>query len=50
MIKNLAWNTFKKTGSIDSYLEFNKLRNIEENMKVTVDETSKSKWDNYSRK
>ena len=50
MIKNIAWNTFKQTGNIYSYLEFNKLRNIEENMKVTVDETNKSKWDNYSRK
>lgn len=50
MIKNIAWNTFKNTGDINSYLEFNELRNIEENMKVTADETSKSKWDNYCRK
>ena len=50
MIKNIAWNMFKQTGNINSYLEFNELRNIEENMKVTVDETNKSKWNNYSRK
>lgn len=50
MIKNIAWNTFKKTGNINSYLEFKELKNIEENMKVAADETSKSKWDNYSRK
>ena len=50
MIKNIAWNTFKKTGNIHSYLEFNELRNIEENMKVTIDETIESKWDNYCRK
>ena len=50
MIKNIAWNTFKKTGNINSYLEFNELRNIEENLKVTVDETNKNKWDNYCRK
>ena len=50
MMKNIAWNTFKKTGNINSYLEFNELRNMEENMKVAVDETSKSKWDNYCRK
>lgn len=50
MIKNIAWNMFKQTGNINSYLEFNELRNIEENLKVSVDETSKSKWDNYCRK
>ena len=50
MIKNIAWNMFKQTGNINSYLEFNELRNIEENLKVRVDETSKSKWDNYCRK
>jgi len=50
MIKNIAWNMFKKTGNIDSYLEFNELRNIEENIKVNVDETSKGKWDNYCGK
>ena len=43
-------NMFKKTGNINSYLEFNELRNIEENMKVNIDETNKSKWDNYCRK
>lgn len=50
MIKNLAWNTFKQTGNINSYLEFKEVKNIEENMKVTLDETSKSKWDNNIRK
>ena len=45
MIKNLAWNTFKQTGNINSYLEFIEVKNIEENMKVTY-ETNKSKWDN----
>lgn len=50
MIKNIAWNMFKQTGNINSYLEFNELRNIEENLKVSVDETSKSKWDNNCRK
>ena len=50
MIKNIAWNTFKQTGDINSYLEFREVKNIEENMKLSVDETNKSKWDNYSRK
>lgn len=50
MIKNLAWNTFKQTGNINSYLEFKEVKNIEENMKVTLNETSKSKWNNNIRK
>ncbi len=46
MIKSIAWNTFKQTGDINSYLEFKEVKNIEENLKVTiVDEKYKSKWD-----
>lgn len=41
MIKDLAWNTFKKTGNIEAFLEFKKLKNIEEKMKVVLDETDK---------
>ena len=29
MIKKLAWNTFKKTGDINTYLEFVETENIE---------------------
>ncbi len=50
MIKNMAWNTFKQTGNINSYLEFIETKNIEENMKVVINETDKSKWNNNSRK
>lgn len=32
MIKQMAWNTFKNTGSIDSYLELVEVENIEKNM------------------
>lgn len=32
MIKQMAWNTFKNTGSIDSYLELTKVKDIEENI------------------
>ena len=46
MIKNIAWNTFKQTGDINSYLEFREVKNMEENMKVTIDEEYKGKWDN----
>ena len=50
MIVNIAWNTFKQTGDINSYLEFIETKNIEENMKVVINETDKSKWNNNSRK
>ena len=32
MIKQLAWNTFKKTGDINSYLEFVETENAEKNI------------------
>ena len=50
MIKQLAWNTFKETGDITAYLEFKEVKNIEEKMKVILDETSKSQWCSNCRK
>ena len=39
MIKDMAWNTFKKTGNINSYLEFVETeiveRQIEQNILLT---------------
>ena len=35
MIKQMAWNTFKKTGSIDSYLELVELENAEKDILKT---------------
>lgn len=32
MIKQLAWNTFKNTGNINSYLELIELENVEKEM------------------
>ena len=40
----------KQTGDINFYLEFKQVENIEENLKVRLDEANKGKWDNYSRK
>lgn len=36
MIKDLAWNTFKKTGDINSYLEFVEAENIEKQMEQNI--------------
>ena len=32
MIKQLAWNTFKNTGDINTFLELVEVENIEKNM------------------
>lgn len=33
MIKQLAWNTFKNTGDINSYLELVEVQNMEKQLK-----------------
>lgn len=33
MIKQLAWNTFKETGDIRTYLEFKEVKDLEEYIK-----------------
>ena len=50
MIKQIAWNVFKNTGDINTYLEFSQVKNIEENLKVKDYENGKGKWDSNSRK
>ena len=37
MIKQIAWNTFKNTGSIDSYLELTKVEKIEKNINKNIE-------------
>ena len=46
IIKELAWNAFKNTGDINVYLEFCRLKNMEESLKIDINETDKSEWDN----
>ena len=31
MIKNIAWNTFKNTGNINTFLEFKQIKDMENN-------------------
>lgn len=50
MIKQIAWNTFKNTGDINTFLELKQVTDIEENMKVAYNENSKNKRNNYCRK
>lgn len=32
MLKDMAWNTFKNTGNIDTFLEFIKIKDLEQNL------------------
>ena len=49
MIKKLAWNAFKKTGNIDTYLEFMQVKDIEEKMLGDKDGDNKDQGDNNFR-
>ena len=51
MIKKIAWDTFKKTGDINTFLELKQIMDIEENIKMEQleNENIKSKWHNNSR-
>ncbi len=53
MIKEIAWNTFKNTGSINTFLELKQIENIQNNIynqKVNLDEYSKNERNNNCRK
>jgi len=42
MTEKLAWNEFKKTGEVNAYLKYRKIQN----MRLSVNEASKSEWNN----
>ena len=49
MINKIAWNTFKQTGNIDTFLELKQFENIEEKLqKVEQDGNDKDKGNNNS--
>ena len=50
MIKQIAWNTFKNTGDINTFLELKQVKDIEESIKAENYETIESKGSNNSRK
>ena len=47
MLKKIAWDTFKNTGNINTFMEFLKIRDIENNLKAEVNGNSKDKGNNY---
>lgn len=50
MISKLAWNAFKKTGDINTFLEFVQTRNIEENLVEERNGNNKNESSSFKRK
>lgn len=46
MIRQIAWNTFKNTGNIDTFLEFKQVQDMENVIKVKEYENSQNKGNN----
>ena len=48
MIKKIAWNTFKNTGNVDTFLEYKQLKDIEKQLdqKVKQNGDNKIEWNN----
>ena len=42
MIKQMAWNTFKNTGNIDTFVGFKAIEQIEKNMKAEENGNNKN--------
>jgi len=52
MLKQMAWNTFKNTGNINTFLELMEVQNIEKNMNINggINGNYQDKGDNHTRK
>lgn len=51
MIKQIAWNIFKNTGDINTYLELVEVENIEKNINGEKENGNiKNKWNNIDGK
>ena len=48
MIEKMAWNTFKKTGDINTFLELRKVENLEKNINEEIDGNNKNKRDSIN--
>ena len=50
MISKMAWNAFKKTGDINTYLEFVETKNIEESIVEEENGNNQNKGYYFKRK
>ena len=49
MIEKMAWNTFKNTGNINTFLELKEVENLEKNINGETDGNSKNQRNSISR-
>ena len=49
MIEKMAWNTFKNTGNINTFLELKQVENIELNLNGEINGTIKDEGNSFSR-
>lgn len=49
MIKQMAWNTFKNTGNINTFMELVELQNVEKSLKVNEYGDNKDEGDSNIR-
>lgn len=50
MLKQMAWNTFKKTGNIDTYLELMQVKDLEDKIIGGLNGNNQDKGNSNSRK
>ena len=53
MIKKIAWNAFKNTGNLDTFLEFKQIQDTENQIQLQEAKkngNNKIEWNNNSRK
>ena len=50
MLSEMAWNAFKKTGNINTFLEYTQVKNIEENLIEAKNGDNKDKGYCFKRK
>ncbi len=50
MIKQMAWNTFKKTGDINTFVELMQIEEVEKNLEAEKDGNNQDQGDYFNRK
>ena len=49
MIKNIAWNTFKNTGNVNTFLELKQIQELQENMQKQIIQGQKAEKNGNSK-
>lgn len=49
MIKEIAWDTFKNTGDINTFLEYKQIQNLEKGIQEIANGKCEDKWNSNIR-